>query len=294
MERLLHFYSGAGLKLVGILETPQEAGQGIPCVVLCHGPTVGKDFLLPEVANWLVGAGYATFRFDCRGFGESEGPRRRLIPLEQVEDIRNAITFIKQQAFIDAERIGLFGAATGGANATYVAGVDYRVKCVVSVSAAGDCGRWFKSLHRYWEWVELVRRVEADRASRVMKGVSAEIDFNEVVVPDPVAIEYARARGRENQKRPMSLESTDALIQYRPESVAHLISPRAAMWLVAGEDTYVSVEESERMYALAGEPKKLVVIAGARHPDIYSGKGFEQMMTHTTAWLNAHLKGNPG
>ncbi|MCP6313211.1 lysophospholipase, partial [Klebsiella pneumoniae] len=49
-------------------------------------------------ARLLQALGYATLRFDMRGCGESGGERGRVICLEQVEDTRNAVTFLAAQA----------------------------------------------------------------------------------------------------------------------------------------------------------------------------------------------------
>jgi len=60
---------------------------------------------LPQVATAFTEAGYVTLTFDYRGFGTSEGPRWRLIPMEEVEDIRNAITFLQSRPEVDKEKL---------------------------------------------------------------------------------------------------------------------------------------------------------------------------------------------
>jgi len=87
-EKKVQFYSD-GLRLAGVLFLPEDPGPH-PGVVLCHGFTGIKEFILPEYACRFAAAGYAALTFDYRGFGESEGPRWRLIPWEQVTDIRQS------------------------------------------------------------------------------------------------------------------------------------------------------------------------------------------------------------
>ena len=130
--------------------------------------------------------GYAVLRFDYRGFGQSEGPKHRLIPSEQVEDIRNAITCMQQQAEVDGERIGLWGPSSGGANVSYTTGIDPRVKCMVSVSGMGDMGRWLKTIRRYWEWREFLNTLEDDRKQRVRTGTSALMVTSKIVLLSPL------------------------------------------------------------------------------------------------------------
>jgi uncharacterized protein len=39
----------------------------------------------------------------------------------------------------------------------------------------------------------------------------------------------------------------------------------------------------------AGEPKKLVVLKGVGHYEVYGGEPFRQVMDETLAWYRAHL-----
>ena len=295
MEKKINFYSSPGLKLAGILEIPEEGGKGDkrPGIVLCHAGTGTKEIFMPEVSKWLVGKGYVVLRFDYRGFGESEGPECRLIPLEQVEDIRNAITFLQQQDEVDEGRIGLWGPSTGGANVSYTAGVDTRVKCMVSVSGMGDMRRFLRDIRRYWEWEEFLKTLEEDRVNRMLTGESRRVVTAEIILPVPTSgmDTLPTPNNPGAQKNELALESADAMIQYRPETVVDRISPRAAMWICTVEDTVVPIVESKSMYKNAYEPKKLVAIEGFKHYELYHSKGLELVMTNATEWFDTYLKG---
>src|SRR5258708_37001773 len=67
-----------------------------------------------------------------RGCGDSEGEFGRVICLEQVEDTRNALSFLAQHPAVNPARIGLIGSSFGGAVAVYTGGVDQRVGAVIS------------------------------------------------------------------------------------------------------------------------------------------------------------------
>jgi len=43
------------------------------------------------------------------------------------------------------------------------------------------------------------------------------------------------------------------------------------------------------MYTRAGEPKKLVMLKGVGHYEVYGGEAFRQVMDETLAWYRAHL-----
>ena len=48
-------------------------------------------------------------------------------------------------------------------------------------------------------------------------------------------------------------------------------------------------EESEQMYAKAGEPKKLVVLKGYSHYEVYEGPAFDEVMAHSLDWYCKHI-----
>jgi hypothetical protein len=290
MYKKMNFFSGPGLKLTAIIENPPAAKGKKPGIVICNGPGGGKDgFLVEEVSHWLAKAGYVALRFDYRGIGDSDGPKNRLIPLEQAEDIRNALTFLQQQPGVDPARIGLWGAATGGANATYVAGIDQRVKCLVCVNGMRDLGDWLRVTRRYWEWLELLKLVDDDRARRVITGSSEQLET--LVPPRPATPGFIlkQATERSSLKRGLTLESVEAMINFKPETVVAKIAPRAAMWVCARLDTLLPIEHSVTMFEKAGEPKKLHIIEGVEHHALYSEKPFKEMMDASIAWLKEQL-----
>src|ERR687886_214175 len=110
MRQRVTFYSDE-IELIGYLFTPDDlrAGERRSAVLVCHGFGASQDRVLPEVAVHLAEQGYVAMTLDYRGFGESQGPRWRKIPQEQVRDIRNALTFLQTRDSVDPEAIGLWG-----------------------------------------------------------------------------------------------------------------------------------------------------------------------------------------
>ena len=158
-RRTVKFYS-EGIRLEGDLYLPSDlkAGDGRPGIVLCHGFTGLRELILSDYAKVFADAGFVAFTFDYRGFGGSEGEKWRLIPLEQIDDIRNAISFLEAQPQVDPERIGLWGTSFGGANAPYAAAVDSRVKAVVGQVGFGDGARFMLDVRNNGERVERCAR----------------------------------------------------------------------------------------------------------------------------------------
>jgi len=291
MQKPLTFYS-AGVRLAGYLHAPDSDAEGKrPGIVVCTGFAAVQAFYLPEICETLARAGYVALRFDYRGFGESEGARGRVIPMEHVEDIRNAITLLQQQPEVDPMRIALYGTSFGGAHVSYTAGVDGRVLCAVSTVGIGNGRRWMRSLRRYWEWRAFLRRLEEDRVQRVLTGKATYVSPYEIMVRDP----NTEAEHTERQKQfpgsatDIVLESGEAIVQYAPEDVVDRIAPRAILWLHAEQDELVPPEESEAMYARAREPKKLVILRGLTHYDVYRENGFVSTMRETLEWYRTFL-----
>ena len=290
IKRKVDFKNDYGLRLEGVLERPDRSGQ-MAGIVLCQAGTGTSEAFLPEVSKWLVEQGYVVLRFDYKGVGRSEGQKFELMPMAQVEDIQNAITFIQQQDEVDPERIGLWGPSSGAANVSYTAGVDLRVKCMVSVSDVGDMGRWFKAMRRYWEWKEFLECLEQDQKHFKDTGESKRVLTSEIVLPVPSSGMDALPlpKNPAAQKNELTLASARAMMNFKPEMVVQHIAPRAAMWIYTIEDTVIPIEESQSMYQKADEPKKLIALEKYKHYELYQGNGFKSVMTHSTEWFNAHL-----
>lgn len=290
MNKTVEFFS-EGTPIAGILGFPEDYrdGEQRAAVVFCHGFTAVKEIYLLENAKRLQEAGYITLNFDYRFFGESGGePRSRLIPLAQVTDIRNAVTFMQQQPQVAADRIGLYGTSFGCANASYTAGIDDRVKCTVGVVGPGDLERQFRLGPNFDRFMDKVRK---EKAEFVRTGKPAYMESKRLMVRDPDTVsQFDEMVEKFPTFRPeVSFESLLDIMEFKPESVVDRISPRAILWIHTDNDELVPLFEAQSMFAKAREPKKLVVLENMIHEDVYEGDGFEQTMKHTTAWFQEHL-----
>lgn len=290
MERQVSYYS-EGTKMSAVLYAPDGAGPGrpLPGIVLCHGFTGIKELILADYAPRFAAAGYVALAFDYRGFGESEGERGRLIPIEQVRDIRNSITFMETLDEVDSERIGLWGTSYGGANVIQAAGIDQRAKCVVAQVGFGDGGRGLSS--RSPEETAPIREFIAnERKKRVLTGESTMVDpFMILNDADSKAFFGEAMKELPGLKTQIPLETAEATLEYRPEDVVNRIAPRALLLIAAEHDVPAPADEFRSVYQKAGEPKKLVVIEGIRHYDIYSGEPFERSVKEALDWYGEHL-----
>jgi alpha-beta hydrolase superfamily lysophospholipase len=283
------FYAGEE-RIAADLHLPLGEGPH-PAVVLCTGFGGVKDLILPDIANRFAAKGLAALRFDHRGFGRSTGTKWRLIPTEQVEDIRSAVTWLSEHPLISADRLGLYGTSFGGANAIVAAALDDRVKVVVTCVAVGNGEAWMRSLRRNWEWIEFQRRVASARAKRVATGQAEWVDSDEIMPPDPESHDWHLKVMEEfpERKYQLPLETAEAILEYRPDELVGRIQPRPVLFMVVEDDLLVPNEQTLDLYRKAGEPKGLLLLKGMRHHDVYSGTGFEMTMDAATAWFIEHF-----
>jgi dipeptidyl-peptidase 4 len=102
-----------------------EAGKKYPVIVYWYGgphvQTISNNFLGGASDLWfqyMAQRGYVVFSMDVRGSGNRgkafEQSIFRNIGGPQVEDLMAGVAYLKQQPFVDAGRMGLFGWSFGG------------------------------------------------------------------------------------------------------------------------------------------------------------------------------------
>ena len=292
MKQPVTFYS-EGFELVGDVYYPEDLqpGETRAGIVLCHGYTGVKDLYLPDNARVLNEAGYIVLTFDYKGWGDSEGSKSRLAPYSRVYDVLAAVTFLGALPQVNEDAIGIYGTSYGGATVVWAGAIDARIKCVVSVVGIGHGARWMRSVRRPDEWYDLLERSKADRVQRAQKGVSEFVERSDILLPDRQSAELAAAQRRANPAaiNTIPLEYVDDTLLFNPEWVVDKIAPRPILFITSDNDRLVPPEESAQLYARAGEPKKLVVLKGHGHYEVYQEPAFSEVMQPTVAWYQAHL-----
>ena len=266
-SRRVRFYSD-GIELAAEIHTPAQLapGERRGAILLCQGfatAAIGKPYsALPEFAQHFIDQGYVAMIFDYRGFGESDGVRWRLVPQEQVADIRNALTFLGIQDQVDPASLGLFGTSFGGSNVVYAAALDERVKCTVSNVPVGCGQRWLRRLREGWQWRDFMGELDEDWKTRVVTGKSRQVPRTHVQWSTEPELQPRVKHLEDNEGfcNELSLETAQAVIDFHPEDVVHRISPRPILFISAEGDVLTPNEAAEELYELAGEPKRWVII----------------------------------
>ena len=163
-------FASKGIEIVGDLYLPEGDGP-FPVVVMAGGWCYVKELIQPQYGAYFVDAGYAALIFDYRCFGDSGGePRQHIDPWDQIEDYRNAISFVATLPEVDASRIGIWGISYSGGHVLVVGAPDPRVRCVVSNIPVVDGYRNMRRVHGTMGFRALRSAIEADRKRRYTTG----------------------------------------------------------------------------------------------------------------------------
>jgi uncharacterized protein len=290
------FYS-EGVKIGAILRLP-DVLLSEPAAAIVQGPGwLGlKDAKLYERYHQvLTEAGYLVLVFDYRGFGDSDGNRDLIDPAMQIQDWRNAITYMQTRSDVDPRRIGAFGTGgTGGGNAVSVAGIDERVLCTVCQVGVADGEDWLHRMRREYEWVAFRQRLEEDRRRRVLEGQSELVDpKQEIMIAAPERQATAVKKDVDGRVPTLvQLRSADAIIAYKPIDVVARISPRALMLIAVDPDAVTPFDHSVRLFERAGAPKRLVVQRETSHYRAYDD--YHEIVTPMIVeWFNHYMANGP-
>jgi dipeptidyl aminopeptidase/acylaminoacyl peptidase len=284
-------YSSGGDEVAGWFY-PAGAGGPAPAIVFLPGFTGTRQaaFYQPYVQAF-VAAGHAVLLADYRGWGDSAGPRGEIVPLRQVEDARNALSYLETRDDVDPQRLSVVGVSFGGGNALYAAAIDERIRACVAVSPVTDGRAWMRAMRREHEWHELLDRLAADRRARVLGHEPELVDPAEdvlVATPERRATKVKGPAVAAQAPMRTPLRCADDVIDFRPVERVSEIAPRAVLLFYVSRDAVVPGEQSQSAYAAAREPKKLVRLEGDKHYEAYL-EHFEQISRETLEWLEVHV-----
>jgi uncharacterized protein len=202
------------------------AGSGRSLVVLANGYGDTQDQVLP-FADFLHKAGFNVLTFNMRGRGDSGGEYVTLGVLEQL-DLISVLNYAAKRPEVDPRRIGVLGISMGGATGILAAAQDPRIKAIVD-----DCG--FSDA----------------------PGVIAASFEHFIHLPAfpfaPLTVWIASERA--------NIDVASA----RPMDVIGRISPRPVLIIHGLADYVVPVDNSQRNFNSAHQPKELWLVPGAGH-----------------------------
>jgi putative redox protein len=221
-------FDGAGGQLSGTLHVPEGTPRG--GVVLAHCFSCSKSLKVTRsLATGIEDGGYAVLRFDFTGLGESEGDFADTSVTSNIGDLGAAARLMDERGLGPCAMVGhsLGGAAT--------------------LLAAGDVPT-----------VRAVAAVAAPFSPDHVRHLFAEDDIESALASGSVTVKIA---GRPFQ---ISAEFFHDLERHcSPERIAALERPLLVVHGTA--DRVVGIEESERIFAAARQPRWFAAIPDADH-----------------------------
>ena len=240
-----------GIKIVGQLYLPgKSASAPYPAVCICHGIPAHvrdpHDRGYPLLAERICRHGFAVLIFNFRGTGASGG---NFDILGWTEDLKAAIDYLWRLPEVDRSRLALLGFSGGAAVSVYVAAQDKRVSSVAVCACPAEF-TFFTQTEKASLLIEQFRSIHIIRDSAFPPDIKEWLDGFRRVSP----INYVAS-----------------------------IAPRRLLLVHGSRDDVVAVAQAHKLYARAGEPKRLAIIDGAGHRLRLS----DLAMATVTDWLKS-------
>jgi fermentation-respiration switch protein FrsA (DUF1100 family) len=293
-----------GLELAGHIYRPPEAAPGERTAALViAGPTTSvKEETVPHYAAPLAEAGYTVLTFDNRNFGESEGePRQHLDTAQQVEDLKNAVSYLLTRDDVDPDRLGLACVCMGAGYALAVASMDLRVKALAIVAGAYNLTDTYREFLGEQGFADYLGNLNAARVQQYARGevqympaIAGPPDYAPSAMPVQEAYEYySRAHATEapNWENRVTVASMEHIVGWNVVHRAHLVAPRPLLVIHGTTDVLLPPRYAQEVFDRAGEPKQLHWIETSNHVELYDQAPFVPEAVDTLVdWLGNNLK----
>ncbi len=215
-------------------------------------------------------AGYDVFTFDFRGHGQSDNnpdySPRQWVSNREIDDMRGAVAcvarWLEEHGY--ERKIGLFGISRGACAGILAALENPDIRAIVS-DGAFSTDRTIEYFMKRWAYIfAKVRFVYANHPPAFWRFLRWSM------------MHFARREFR------CKFPSVRKAIQR--------MTPRPMLFIHGEKDSYLPVEQSRLLYALAGQPKHFWIAPGARHnqavmlhPELYTRL--------TVGFFDRHLAG---
>jgi hypothetical protein len=252
------------VELSGVVHVPEghKSGERRPAIIMMHGfganKNGGPEWICRQFESW----GYVALRFDYRGCGESGGERGRVIPLEEVDDARNALTYMTMRPEVDPARIALCGSSLGAGVAVYAGGIDQRVAAVILENGLGNGERIIRGMHTPESWAKFMQLMADGIRHRETTGQSLMMHrFDIFEMPKELQVNLTS----NDSLMQFTAETAVGFFMFRPEEMIAKIAPRPILILHSARDRVCNFEEAFSLMRRALPPIELHLIDGADH-----------------------------
>ena len=225
MRKKIEFPS-QGQNLAALLETPDQAIRAY--VLFAHCFTCGKDVAAASrISRFLVQHGFAVFRFDFTGLGNSDGDFANTNFSSNTEDLLSAANFLEQ--YYQAPEL-LIGHSLGGAAILAMASKLPKVKAVVTIGAPYEASN---VIHNFDAHLDTIEQSGSAKVSLGLRNFTIKKQF---------------------------------LDDLRNQTTDHIKNLNKALLILHSPvDETVEISDAEKIYKAAKHPKSFVSLDTADH-----------------------------
>lgn len=283
-HRKVTFKNRFGIELAADLYEPKTSLDKSPALAVAGPFGAVKEQVSGRYAQAMAERGFITLAFDPSFTGESGGsPRNTASPDINTEDFSAAVDYLTTLPEVDADRIGIIGICGWGGMALNAAAIDTRVKATVTstmynMSEQMHNGYQFApvsaaELHKTKDTLNAQRTADVRNGKpEYAGGFSKErpteapqflLDYRDFYMsPDRGYIDRAPACSTGWTK-------TTPLAFINTPLDTFLGEIETPVLLVHGEKAHSRYFSEEAFVGLKGDNKKLLIIPGANHTDLY-------------------------
>ncbi len=240
----VNFPAYDGLPLEGMLVRADDAVERRGMIVFAH-EFCSDMYSCARYCRPLRDLGYDVFAFDFRAHGQSECPPdytpRQWASDRELDDMRGAIAFI--QTWLEergySREVGVVGVSRGACAALLVAEENPDIR-VIWADGAFSTDTTIEYFMKRWAYIFAKVRVVYENHP-------------------PVFWRFLRWSMMVFARREFGCRFPSV------RKAIKRMSPRPIFFVHGEKDSYLPVEQSRRLYALAGQPKHLWLAPGARH-----------------------------
>lgn len=288
-HRKVTFKNRFGIELAADLYEPKDKSGKVPALAVAGPFGAVKEQVSGRYAQAMAERGFITLAFDPSFTGESGGtPRNTASPDINTEDFSAAVDYLTTLPEVDADRIGIIGICGWGGMALNAAAIDTRVKSTVTVTMYNMSEQMHNGyqfapvsaaeLHKTKAALNAQRTADAhngkpEYAGGFPKERPAEapqflLDYWDFYMsPDRGYIDRAPACSTGWTK-------TTPLAFINTPLDTFLGEIETPVLLVHGEKAHSRYFSEEVFVRLNGDNKRLMIIPGANHTDLYDNLNF--------------------
>lgn len=283
-HRKVTFKNRFGTELAADLYEPKDNHGKAPALAVAGPFGAVKEQVSGRYAQAMAERGFITLAFDPSFTGESGGtPRNTASPDINTEDFSAAVDYLTSLPEADADRIGIIGICGWGGMALNAAAIDTRVKATVTVTMYNMS----EQMHNGYQFApvsaaELHKTKAALNAQRTADARNGKPEYaggfpkerpteapqflldywDFYMSPDRGYIDRAPACSTGWTK-------TTPLAFINTPLDTFLGEIETPVLLVHGEKAHSRYFSEEAFVRLKGEDKRLMIIPGANHTDLY-------------------------